>query len=244
MLSLNHKFIFFEHEKTASTSICRELTKSINSKKELLAFNNYKNTQEAKFLPLDDFIINKHKFHFEKTDGNMWRDGHLNPLKYLKFFNDDNYIKFAVQRNPWDKFLSAYLHNLLAEQKGSKCQSEIFLSKKLSKFKSFNHFCSHFKNGSAIDPDFTGGHFNSQLNYYKGFQEKIIFIKFESLKSDLENFVRKKLNLNFKLESHMNNSKENLDKKSYVDYYNQESIDIISNIYKKDIEYFGYEFRE
>ncbi len=243
MLSINYKFIFFEHEKTASTSICKDLTKSIDIQKELLTFNNYKNTPESKLLPLSDFIIDRHKTYFEIHNGNIWRDGHVWPIKYSNFIDNDNYIKFAVQRNPWDKFLSAYLHNLLAEQKGSKLPSEISVSRKLSKFKSFNDFCLHFKNNNNIDPDFSRGHFKTQLNYYGKFLEKISFIKFENLKSDLENFVRKKINLNFQLDSHMNNSKRTLDKKSYVDYYNQESIDIVSNIYKKDIEYFGYKFK-
>jgi hypothetical protein len=244
MLSLNYKFIFFEHPKTASTSICKELTDSIKSEEELLTFNNYNNTPEAKLLPLCDLVINRHKNHFEKTNGMLWRDGHLNPIAYRNFMHNENYVKFAVRRNPWDKFLSAYLHNLLAEQKNSKCQREIILSRKLSKFKSFNDFCSHFKNGNAIDPYFTGGHFHPQVNFYEGFQDKIIFIKYENLKSDLENFVRKKLNLNFELNAHMNNSRKSLDKKLYTDYYNQESIDIVSNIYKEDIKYFGYKFEQ
>lgn len=63
-------------------------------------------------------------------------------------------------------------------------------------------------------------------------------LRFENLSQDFE-YVSRKLNLRQNL-PHINASKRT----RYQDYYTEETKNIVSRVYAKDIELFGYSFEE
>ena len=61
--------------------------------------------------------------------------------------------------------------------------------------------------------------------------------RFENLKKDFD-IVCQKLSLKNVELCHKNKSS----KKPYQEYFDQETIDLVADSYKKDIDYFGYKF--
>ena len=75
---------------------------------------------------------------------------------------------------------------------------------------------------------------------FHDFNLQVDFIgKFENLNEDFLK-IANKLNINSDL-LHLNKS-DNI-RKMYFDYYNQESIDIIADLYKEDIDLFKYDYK-
>ena len=225
MISLQHKFIFLETPKTATTSICGELTEflDINLEINLLKKSNH------------SIILNAHLDNLTRSNGKQWRDGHLSPYLYFKSFLDKGFLIFNVIRNPWDRFLSAFLHNY--KDRGTKITYEKYMFEKLSKWDSFESFCFYLRDSLVIDPSFTSGHFVKQSNFLNGNLKDVKFIDYNNLKSDMSNLFLNKLN--FKLKYHWNDSKKTT---SYKDYYTEETKSIVANLYKEDIENFNFQF--
>ena len=62
--------------------------------------------------------------------------------------------------------------------------------------------------------------------------------RFENLEKDFK-YIKEKLSLKGTLEHVNKNPLER--KKNYLDYYEQESIELVNLVYKDDFEIFGYE---
>lgn len=238
MISWEHKFIFFENQKTASTSLCATLFPIINVERE----------RELCPLFLEEIGERHHNIHKRhlKDGRGLWRDGHWRPSRYrrqLKDFIVDHYgtadyaynrfLKFGVIRNPWDRLVSAYYHQPLLRRRGA---WEKKREKKLSKFKSFTEFCQ----GSGGEDFFINGHFRPQSTFYRGARKSIHFLSFENLKEEFESFCVDHLGIPLTLSAHLNKSPNR--KKDYRKHYTPETRDIIGKRYKKDIEIFGFEF--
>lgn len=141
--------------------------------------------------------------------------------------NTDDFFKFTFVRNPFDRAVSEYLY--CKKHNGCYLQSADLFNQI---FKDFNSFV---KNGGfrlACWPY----HEDSQFSFIEGYNINYIG-RFEKLQEHFSILCNKLKISNSKL-SHENKASRN----RYQDYYNQESIDIISKKYKKDIEYFGYDF--
>jgi hypothetical protein len=227
MISLEHKFIFLETPKTATTSICGELTEllDINLEIKLLKKSNH------------DTILNAHLGNLTRSNKKQWRDGHLSPHFYFKSFSNKGFLIFNIIRNPWDRFLSAFLHNYRDRQRKNIYEKSMF--KKLSEWGSFEDFCFHLRDSSQIDPLFRSGHFISQSSFLNGNFKNIKFIDYNNLKNDIVNLFSNKLGLNFILKYHWNDSKKIT---PYRDYYTEETKSIVANLYKEDIENFNFKF--
>lgn len=148
--------------------------------------------------------------------------------KHKKLFN--SYFKFAFVRNPWDKVVSFYFYNTKRNW-----DRYPFSSKTRPDFNKFIknwyvkgsrrgfHPLSHSpcldwvsdKNGVIVD--------------YIG--------RFENLQPDFD-FVCDKIGIPSQILPKRNASS----RADYKEYFNQESIDIIAKMYKKDIDYFNYDY--
>jgi hypothetical protein len=143
----------------------------------------------------------------------------------------DSAYKFAVVRNPWDKVVSHYKHNIKVNPKRMLDGKEIitfekwihavFGAKKIKKY--YNR------------PQ----HFLPQVEWLKddlGIISMNKIILFENLTEGF-NEVSKELGLDREL-PHLNQTI----KSKYQDFYNEETRQIVADWFREDIEKFGYTF--
>ena len=170
--------------------------------------------------------------HVLKKEAGMRGRGHDSAKQLRAKHKDvfDEYFKFGFVRNPWDKTVSFYFYNNKRNwdrypfnAKTAPAFNDFikdwFVKGSRRRFHSLSHSpCLDWlsdKNGVIVD--------------YIG--------RFENLQEDF-NVVCNKIGLSPQILPKRNASKH----EHYTEYYNQESIDIIGEMYKKDIDYFGYTY--
>ena len=130
-----------------------------------------------------------------------------------KFKNSyNNYRKFTIIRNPYDKMVSWYF----------------YLKRNLGDYNVIK-FNDWIKDPSKF------WHANDPISFlkpqYKWIDNTVDIIKFENLNEELNKFFNKQINLPI-----INKSNH----EHYLEYYNEESLNIIYNKYKEDFEKFNY----
>jgi len=146
-----------------------------------------------------------------------------------------DYFKFAVTRNPYDRFLSGW-RDFYQNKKSSRSSHPYHIDDGCS----FEHFCLNFPN-SVWSEDI---HFRPQYELLTE-NEKIKvdkIVKFESLKDDLGK-VFDLLSLPMEVFNRQIKHRETCKKdKDYRKSYNNRTKEIIGSFFKKDLELFNYEF--
>lgn len=143
----------------------------------------------------------------------------------------NNAFKFAVIRNPWDKVVSQYKHNVK--------NNVTNMAKKKISFKEWVS-CTYGKNKGKYYY-YRPQMFLPQVEWLKDFEGKIDvnkIIRFENL-TDGMNSVFKTLGITQKL-PHINKTS----KTNFRDYYDEESRQIISDWFHEDIDIFGYKYED
>jgi hypothetical protein len=155
----------------------------------------------------------------------------------FKKYEFDNYFKFTFVRNPWDRLVSAY-HYL---RSGGISKSDIqWKEKNLLKFDDFNKFVLYGIKQKKIKKY---RHFRPQYEYIcepGSKQPKVDFLGFyENLVNDFH-YIMSELGISTKLKkANTGHSNRILD---YKEYYTPETKKIVNDVYKTDIEIFGYVF--
>lgn len=169
-------------------------------------------------------------------------------FKYLTQEMFDDYFKFSFVRNPWSRLVSIY--KFLGYEK--KIDFRSFL---LGMFK--NHLFE--RNNWFVGPQ-------SDFVYSKNGELLVDYLgRFEDLQNGFE-FVCKQVGIPVTRLPHVNKSKSNYpmldlsdkqkcksiyekaeannfpDSKNYQDYYDEDTIDCVAQLYRKDIMLFGYDF--
>jgi len=125
----------------------------------------------------------------------------------------NNYRKFTIVRNPYDKMVSWYF----------------YLKKQLGKQYDIIEFNKWIEDPSKF------WHANDPISFLKPQHEwidnTVQIIKFENINKELNDFFKEEINLPITNESNHN---------YYLEYYNNKSLNVISNRYKKDFEKFNY----
>lgn len=155
---------------------------------------------------------------------------------YLYQKDKKDVFSFAFVRNPWDRLVSSFFYL----QDGGNCAEDNDDKKKyLSKWGKLDF--DKFVKDLAINNEILKQiHFKPQHEWI--FKNGICLVNkiypFEKLTESLSNInqnIEKTVMYNLK---HINKS----NRKDYREYYNKDTIKIVANVYKKDIQYFGYEF--
>lgn len=152
---------------------------------------------------------------------------HTEVLKEDKY---KNYYKFAFVRNPFDKIVSEYKWFTNSTYK--------FPIKPVKEFysgMSFKSFVKNFLNSSY------GDHFHrfSYMQILKPLEQMNFIGRFENFQKDFD-LVCQNIGIPQGELTHAYKTKH----KNYIEYYDDETREIVAERYAKDIEHFGYKFGE
>jgi hypothetical protein len=163
--------------------------------------------------------------------------GHTSLNDYCVVFSPqelNDYFKFTIVRNPWDRLVSAYT---FLQKGGFNDSDKNWYHENLSKFEDFNDFVKCWVTPENIK---TWKHFRLQTDFLleKRNRINVDFVGFfENIDNDFD-FIAKRLNIINKLKPKNITGREG----SYRDFYNTETINIVRDVYEKDISYLGYKF--
>lgn len=173
----------------------------------------------------DDYSVHR---LISKDDGKRMR--HL-------FEKERDYFRFTFVRNPFDRLVSCYVskyHTDITKYKKKRTDFKYYLSGYLTKDEGFESFVEKIV---KIPPYLMDRHFipQSLLIYRKDGSSRVNYVgKFETLKQDFST-IQEKFGL-YDLKVY-NTSEKN----DWRDYYNAHTAKLVYQLYKEDIENFGYE---
>jgi chondroitin 4-sulfotransferase 11 len=172
-------------------------------------------------------------FNVEKLHKKKYNIKHGTPTddKYVDYW--DEYFTFTCVRNPWDRFVSLYFFELEYELHNRAASKRRKLIKKLGP----EGFLQYTKEYHHTFDNSYHNHGN-QINWFEEKYKYNYVMRYENLESDF-NIICQKLNLKDVKLKHINKSQH----KHYIEYYDQESINIVYKQYLKDIKYFNYKFK-
>jgi hypothetical protein len=153
---------------------------------------------------------------FDSESGKYFQHLTLSEIHDLLGDGIASYFSFGFVRNPWSKIVSSYS---FYKDRGFNCFKDFLLSSKI--------------------PD--QSHLIPQYNFlFDGDRQLVDFIgRFENRDSYFE-LVCQKIGVPYEKLPCNNKGDHN----HYTEYYDDETRQIVSEKYAKDIEYFGYEFGE
>jgi len=182
--------------------------------------------------------------HIPKTAGISITNGlfqnmggsHRSIKNYLLYFNNKDfksYYKFCFVRNPLDRLASSYF---FLKNGGMNEYDAKWAKKHLTNCKNFEDFVINFLRSEAV---LNYIHFKPQFQFIT-FKNKIHVdkvYKFENIQSAIDD-INKVLNIEVVIE-HQNKSEKG---NGYREYYNEGTMKIVANLYKRDINLFDYKF--
>jgi len=162
---------------------------------------------------------------------------HRKIVDYKKVFSRSTfkrYYKFSFVRNPWDRVVSTFF---FLKNGGLTEKDRVWAEKHLAPFGTFDAFVKGWLKEENINNSL---HFQHQHVFLEDEKGKIAvdFIgRFENIDEDFK-IITDKLGINRILKK-TNTSQR---KKNYRDYYDEETKEIVNEVYKKDIQLFNYGF--
>ena len=137
----------------------------------------------------------------------------------------NSYYKFSIIRNPWEKAVSQFIY--MKKRKGLR---RFIGMNKWSSFKKYLNLISKKEHAQWMKQvDFVYDE-NGMIMVDK-------IIRFENIEEEFQ-LMRQHLGIPYIKLPHVNKSK----RKHYTKYYNKSTIQIVSDLYKEDIEAFNYTF--
>lgn len=231
IISHKYKFIFIKSTKTAGTSVELALSRFCGENDIITPVG----AKDEVHRPADGMKpqFYKKRFPWQYSLGNLYdwlnnpeirKNGialygqHSYAIDVKKNIGDaiwDSYFKFTIERNPWDKVVSAFFYHRYL--KDPDISFEQFVREK------------SFYNSSPIYCDAAG---KPMVDF---------FMRYEHLNEDFE-MVCKKLSIPYDGKMPMANTETRKEKKHYSEYYTDELKNIVADKCKNVIDLMGYTF--
>lgn len=215
MISHKHKCIFIHIPKTAGMSIYNFFHPDVYFYQD---------------VPNYDILFGwcpKRQMHLQHATAKQLLETELITEEQWKM-----YYKFTFVRNPWDRAYSDYLY--IQQFAGIKDSFVNFMLKH-GKFKSIlsdNTNCHYMGDHLELQSSF----FNTEGSFKPDF-----IGHFENFKNDIQS-VLNEININREFNIKTNQSKNRL--RHYSMFYTNTKKELVSSIYKQDIELFNYAFED
>lgn len=227
ILSHEFKFIFLKTTKTAGTSVEIALSRFCGPRDIITPISpqDEKIRSELGYRGPQNYLV---PLHQNKLPG--WARLILKGERKKKYFNhisaeevkssmdpDDwnNYFKFCIERNPWDRLISYYYWRCRSEPRPSVAEFLASTEPALLRHKGYDLYT-----------------INDQVAVDK-------ICRFEHLETDME-AVRQQIGLPEKLELPRAKSGFRRDKRSYRDILDEPDRDKIAEMFQKEIDLLGY----
>lgn len=171
-------------------------------------------------------------------NSNLYALQHLTLEEHIKFnyiSNPNKYFKCAFVRNPWSRLVSAYSY----QNRNGKITSFNAFVKKASEYILNNKLLLPTNEYDILKKNYGISlvHLIPQSNFVKHKNIKLDFIgKFENYQLDLK-IILEKFNIKTEIPK-INKSKHT----SYTEYYDEDLKNLVSKMYKEDINRFNYSY--
>lgn len=226
IISHKNRFIYIQNRKVASSSIQAELSQYCGNS-DVVTSNGTLNAKNDRGLwnPLKDIYESRNYISLKKAISNLLflrkYEPHMSGrviMRRIPLITWNSYYKFCVERNPWDKTLSYYY---------MKQKNPNFPKMSFDEFlKGYPNLCSDFDKYTSPD----GSLLVDKVIFYENMNEGLIEI-FNVLNIPFKERV-----------SFMINTQHRTDRRSYQEVYNENQKMIVTRVYKKEIDCFGYKF--
>jgi hypothetical protein len=238
IISHKYKYIFIKSKKVAGTSVEAALAKHCGGEDIVTPIEYSPELDEDEYSPL-----------FKNYEGYY---NHITPDEIIKKIGQktwDEYYKFTIVRNPWDLVVSRYWWEKRNPPKKKftikKIMSNVFNRKAYSiaaqklRHKKRNKTFEQFVNSLTVKNTPTNG------VYYFDKDNKPLcdyYMRYENLDEEYK-----------KVCAHLGIPRETLpklktktrkNKEHYSTYYTEQTKQKVSEIFKKEIEFFNYEFEQ
>jgi hypothetical protein len=201
----------------------------INHKRKFIWFKNPKagSTSILKIL-YDEGLIHKRPLHnVQKGDG----------FAFYKKDQRADYFKFGFVRNPWDRLVSVF-EDKTKKVIGTRWSMKFYRKYKNHNFPDFAKAIAGFGEKKLLRLD---RHIRPQFSNLNDLVGLDFIGRLENFKEDVT-FAMGEIGIEVYPNQIPQKNKVPREFRHYSEYYDDETIKIVSDMYKKDIELFGYKF--
>ena len=235
IISHKYKFIFIKPNKVGGTSVQANLVEQCG--------------EEDVFTKIADYSSYKdHDYYDIESQNAEGFQGHATPSEIKKGIAKDiwdTYTKITIVRNPWDLAVSSYYWEKAIREERRKKKRGI---KALLKPSKLLRILKRFEKKESDEFErfvlsFPAEHLNTPFYLdSKGKPIADLYIRYENLEEDYKKLCNQ-LGIPHKKLPRLK-TKTRKDKSHYSRFYNEKTKKIVEDMFKNQIEYFGYCFEE
>ncbi len=221
LVSHKYKFVYLKNVKVAGSSVEHVFQK-------YCVKDEFKKKLEKRKKDKVEQFISKNGIVSGRKNGGKYPP-HMSAKQVRRVIGSsfDDYFKFSVIRNPFDKIVSLFWHLNFSSLKKVDRDNFKLIKKRFNKFVS-----SNIKNSRDWHIHSIG---NAPIcNFY---------IRYESLDAGVAHVLNELgINEEFCLPKFKSGFRSRMIDYDYKDYYTKGSISIVKRVYKKEIDFFKYKF--
>lgn len=236
LISHKHKFIYTKTKKTASTTVAAFFTQYCTERENLKQVDSIDEHHDSHGI-IGRRVRGKHTSP-NKFDVNT----NISEIKkYLGEKNFNDYFKFTVIRNPFDRFISIYSFAKNLEKK---------LRKRIVDprwgfgfdFQNYNNDIECFRSWAKIFKD-KKENYLCDTKMFMIDKELVMdfYIRYENLEDDIQT-VCKHVDIKFNPDDISNFKRQYRQAGDYKRYYTDKEIEIAQKVFSKELSLFKYQF--